>query len=186
MRATRAVDRRNMSATGLQVSLVTADLSSNRSLLMKHMKWLHDTEVTKYLDCRNRTWTEGLLLRWSREISANKHHTMRYIFSGGGPVGTIKASVHPLHGHAEIGYMLGERYTWGCGVATEALRQMVALLDITGVNDLFAGVYGGHAASQKVLEKNGFAECCRMPNKLLLPSGKRDDHVWYRRTSDGQ
>ncbi|KAB2576237.1 putative ribosomal-protein-alanine acetyltransferase [Lasiodiplodia theobromae] len=58
---------------------------------------------------------------------------------------------------AEVGYWLGEA-AWGRGIATEAAAAYVAWVfeTVPGVERLAGCVYGGNAASMRVLEKVGF------------------------------
>lgn len=58
---------------------------------------------------------------------------------------------------AEVGYWLGEA-AWGRGIATEAAAGYVAWVfeTVPGVERLSGCVYGGNAASMRVLEKIGF------------------------------
>jgi RimJ/RimL family protein N-acetyltransferase len=57
---------------------------------------------------------------------------------------------------AQTGYILA-RDAWGVGHATEALRAIVALAAQLGVLRLQALCHLDHSASQRVLEKGGFA-----------------------------
>lgn len=58
-------------------------------------------------------------------------------------------------GEAELGYRIGWAYA-GCGVATEAVRQVCALAHQYGLTRLRAGTAADNHASQKVLLRNGF------------------------------
>jgi RimJ/RimL family protein N-acetyltransferase len=57
---------------------------------------------------------------------------------------------------AATGYILA-RDAWGAGYATEALHAMVELAEHLGVLHLEAQCHPDHVASQRVLEKCGFA-----------------------------
>ena len=69
--------------------------------------------------------------------------------------------IHPQSGveqkNAELGYWLAEPF-WGKGIITEAVKQMVIFAFNTyDINRIFARPFGTNIASQKVLEKAGFA-----------------------------
>ena len=70
-------------------------------------------------------------------------------------IGGIGLSVEPDHPRAELGYWIGVPY-WGNGYATEAARALVAhgFRDLK-LNRIFAGHFGGNAASGRVLQKIG-------------------------------
>ncbi|MEM6713023.1 MAG: GNAT family N-acetyltransferase [Pseudomonadota bacterium] len=83
-------------------------------------------------------------------------------------------------GDNELGYWIGKAH-WGHGIATEAVRQFIALLTKLKVNGpLEAQTVASNLASQRVLEKNGFqfkgeGECLtparstnKVPSKLYL------------------
>lgn len=82
---------------------------------------------------------------------------------------------------AAAGYVLA-RDSWGQGFATEALGAMVSLADQLAVTRLSAQCHPDHAASQAVLEKNGFSLNARFvpasfPN---LGDGLRDSLLFVR------
>jgi RimJ/RimL family protein N-acetyltransferase len=56
-------------------------------------------------------------------------------------------------GHREIGYVVAREH-WGRGIATAALE---LYLEIEPVRPLYAYVAAPNLASQRILEKNGFA-----------------------------
>lgn len=59
---------------------------------------------------------------------------------------------------AEVGYWLGREF-WGQGLASEALRTLLAhAVDDLGFRRFTAGVAEGNPASRRVLEKVGFAD----------------------------
>jgi RimJ/RimL family protein N-acetyltransferase len=57
---------------------------------------------------------------------------------------------------AATGYVLA-RDAWGAGYASEALRAMVTLATELGIRRLYALCHPDHPASQRVLERCGFA-----------------------------
>ena len=96
-----------------------------------------------------------------------------------GSVGfTLKEDVYRKN--AEIGYFIGEEH-WGRGIATEAVRQLVAYIQENfDLVRIYAEVFEYNKASMQVLEKNGFyLECIRkkaaIKNDTIL-----DDYVWVK------
>jgi ribosomal-protein-alanine N-acetyltransferase len=57
---------------------------------------------------------------------------------------------------AATGYVLA-RDAWGHGYATEALTTLMALCEGLGLRRVYALCHAGHTASQRVLQKCGFA-----------------------------
>ena len=58
--------------------------------------------------------------------------------------------------NSELGYWLAEKY-WGKGIMTGAIKQMVEYgFSCFDISRIYAGVFHGNIASQRVLEKAGF------------------------------
>jgi RimJ/RimL family protein N-acetyltransferase len=59
--------------------------------------------------------------------------------------------------HAELGYWIGKPY-WGCGYATEAATALIKHgFEVDGLAYLTAGHFADNPASERVIEKLGFA-----------------------------
>ena len=80
---------------------------------------------------------------------------------------------------AEVGYWLGEAM-WGQGIATCALRLFIpyALASFPVCNRLFAYVDEEHAASIRVLEKNGFRQEGRFVGAAVQRGSLRNQLVF--------
>jgi len=87
---------------------------------------------------------------------------------------------------AEVGYVLAKD-AWGNGYATEALGALVAAAPAIGFGRIYAICHTAHAASARVLEKNGFRaegvlrRHAEFPN---LAPGELLDVLCYGRTLD--
>ncbi len=95
-------------------------------------------------------------------------------------VGAI--GLHPqtdiMKKNAELGYWLGEAY-WGKGIITEAVKQVVKFgFDTFDITRIYARPYGTNTASQKVLEKAGFALESRI-EKIIFKNGEFLDELIY-------
>jgi ribosomal-protein-alanine N-acetyltransferase len=77
------------------------------------------------------------------------------VLTGDGAIAGRVNLVEADGGDAELGYRIGWAYA-GCGVATEAVRQVCALAAGYGLTRLRAGTAADNIASQKVLARNGF------------------------------
>jgi RimJ/RimL family protein N-acetyltransferase len=96
-------------------------------------------------------------------------------------VGIVKA---PIHGHhAKIGYVVHEPF-WGRGIATEAVRQMLATIErMPNVSRVWATCALENPASARVLEKCGFQREGILRNWATYPAhgGKPLDNYSYVR-----
>ncbi len=84
------------------------------------------------------------------------------------------------HGIASVGYSVSEAYR-GLGVATEAVRQIIAIAfdpDGIALDRLEAVAAVENVASRRVLAKAGFREE-GIAEKLLIIDGIRVDHVRF-------
>ncbi len=92
-----------------------------------------------------------------------------------------QSDIHRLN--AELGYWLAEPH-WGKGIISRAIPMAVDFAFATyPIERVFARPYGNNAASQKVLEKNGFI-CEGRFEKVLIKDGEVLDELVYavRRT----
>ena len=84
---------------------------------------------------------------------------------------------------AETGYVLAKD-AWGFGYATEALARVVALAAEVGLRRLHAKCHPEHHASQRILEKCGFAREGLLRRYSELPNlrpGEPSDVLIYAR-----
>ena len=80
--------------------------------------------------------------------------------------------------NAELGYWLAEPF-WGKGIAPRAIAQMVEFgFKNLNINRIFARPFGSNLASQRVLEKAGFALEARF-EKTLIKNGLLEDELVY-------
>jgi [ribosomal protein S5]-alanine N-acetyltransferase len=98
------------------------------------------------------------------------------------PVGSIgfllKDDVYKKN--IEIGYFLGEPY-WGKGIATEAVKQLVALLVADyDVIRIYAAVFENNKGSMRVLEKNGFELEAIHRKSVFKNNVLLDEYVWAK------
>jgi ribosomal-protein-alanine N-acetyltransferase len=98
-----------------------------------------------------------------------------------GVVGIVKASIV---GHrAQVGYVV-DRAFWGRGLATSAVRRLVAMLEATPpVSRIWATCALNNPASARVLEKCGFTFEAVLKNWVIYPAqgGRAFDNYSYVR-----
>lgn len=100
----------------------------------------------------------------------------------GNVVGIVKAAVQ---GHrAQVGYVVDKSH-WGKGFATDAVRQIVAILEARPtISRIWATCALDNLASARVLEKAGFTREAILKNWVIYPAlGDRAvDNYSYLRT----
>ena len=94
---------------------------------------------------------EAFMAHWAR-ILRDETNVIRTILCDGQVAGNIVSFVQS--GEREVGYWIGREF-WGAGIATEALKQFLA---IVRQRPLSAHVAKHNVASLRVLEKCGFVK----------------------------
>ena len=105
---------------------------------------------------------------------------------GGKAVGAI--GVHPQSDinrlNGELGYWLAQEL-WGKGIATEAVRQMVPLaFERLPIERIYARPFGSNLASQRVLQKAGFAFEAHLRGTLIKGDRVEDELIYAVRRAD--
>lgn len=149
-------------------------------------RYASDADVTKYLGWprhQSPADTEGFLkfsaLQWQREGAGPYLIWSR---ADGQLLGGTGLGLEP-NGQAMTGYVLAKD-SWGKGYATEALRAMVEVAADIGIGQLYALCHPEHLASQRVLEKCGFAQDPTWNRQIEFPNlaaGVLQDVRCYRR-----
>ena len=95
-------------------------------------------------------------------------------------VGNIKLGViNFLDKSAHISYFIGDRNSWGKGIATIAIKEVIKIASKEfKLKKLIAGTYSNNIGSIKVLEKNNFTREVVLKNKLIFED-KKYDHFYY-------
>ncbi len=147
-----------------------------------YLAWLNDPETTKYLEIRFTPQTMEDVREYvtsKLRDTVNTKHFGVYDSGGNRLVGTVTLPVINMHHrYADISFVIGHPEATGRGYATEAVHAVVYYaFRVCGLSKLWAGYYDGHAASARVLEKNGFTIEGRMKKKLINHDGERVDHI---------
>jgi RimJ/RimL family protein N-acetyltransferase len=163
------------SAAGISLRLVVLEDCTPR-----YLRWLEDPEVNRYLETR---WSAQSLESIRAFVAAQLAAVDSYLFAieaESEHVGNLKIGpINPHHGCADLSYFIGERASWGRGIATAAIRIASSIaFGPLGLYRLQAGVYASNLGSIRVLEKTGFRQE-GVWRRQLLGLGGREDHVWF-------
>ncbi|GIW41493.1 MAG: N-acetyltransferase [Candidatus Binatia bacterium] len=150
------------------------------------VRYASDPEVTRYLSWpRHRSVADTRrFLAWSRKQWLRWPCGPYLVFGRRGEEllgGT--GLTFESENEASTGYVLA-RDAWGFGYATEALEVMIDLASWLGLVRLLAFCHPDHKASQRVLEKCGFACEGRLEGRCEFPNlspGKSTDVLAYCR-----
>jgi ribosomal-protein-alanine N-acetyltransferase len=162
-------------AAGISLRLVVLDDCTPR-----YLTWLEDPEVNRYLEAR---WRAQSLETIRAFVTAQLAAVDSYLFAieaESAHVGNLKIGpINPDHRCADLSYFIGERASWGRGIATAAIRIASGIaFGLLGLYRLQAGVYASNLGSVRVLEKTGFRHEGAW-RRQLLGVAAREDHVWF-------
>lgn len=166
---------------------------TDRYVTAKYIDWLNDHTVNRYLYAgrepismdeiglpdgkKDKRFAIMSNLRYNQEKNAMVQESEYAHY-----VGTISlAGIDWVCRKAEVGYMIGERTHWGCGLATEVIGLVSDYgFNRLGLHKLEAGVVDGNAGSAKALEKNGFRKYGEIPEDYYLEGKFLKTHRFYR------
>ena len=127
-----------------------------------YCKWLNDTEVNQYMECRFEKATVKKLRDYINDKKNDPDNLLLAIVSKAKNrhIGNIKIGpINHIHKFAKIGIIIGEKSFWRRGFATEAVKLAVDYaFNTLGLHKLTAGVYANNTASVRVFEKSGFVK----------------------------
>ena len=101
---------------------------------------------------------EPFMEHWHNRILPNPSNYARTVTVDGEVAGNLLS--WEMEGHRYVGYWLGREF-WGRGVATEAMKALVAEID---ERPLIGLVVKTNIGSQRVLEKSGFTRIEERPS----------------------
>jgi len=125
-----------------------------------YLGWLHDREVTRYMEVRFQVHTLESLRAYVQTMSADPANLLLAIVlkSSDRHIGNIKLGpINPFHRSGDIGLFIGEKECWGKGYATEAIGLLAEYaFKKLKLHKLTAGCYANNPGSAHAFEKAGF------------------------------
>ncbi len=150
MRPLHPVEGNRLALSGLDVSHAGG----------RYLGWLHDPEVTRFLEAR---LVDYDLDRLSAYIRAENERSDAVLFGmflrqSGQFVGTIKLSnIRTTHRSCNIALMIGDKALWGRGYGTEAIALASGYaFDALNLHKILAGCYANNLASAGAFLKAGY------------------------------
>ena len=133
-----------------------------------YLSWMNDPQITRFLEVRF-TGVKDLaeLQAFVDSMNASPNNYMFGIFRKDDDrhIGNIKLGpIIREHARSEIGYLIGDRSSWGKGYASEAIHRVARFgLDELGLAKIKAGCYEPNVGSVKALLKAGFEHEATVP-----------------------
>jgi RimJ/RimL family protein N-acetyltransferase len=137
----------------------------------RYLSWLHDPEVNRYLEVRLTKHTLESLREWVSDFD-NKLKYLFGIYTKGIDVhiGTVTLyAIHPYHGTAYEGYMVGDKGYWGKGVVLEVLPLIFNFgFNQLGLRKITGGMYLDNVTSIVNCKKLGMKQEACLKSHLRL------------------
>ncbi len=142
-----------------------------------YLSWMRDPVVNQYLESRfSLPECTQDLITFIEYINATPDSLLCGIFLREDlrHIGNIKIGpVVTRHARSEIGYLIGDRESWGKGYASEAIREICQYgFKDFGLAKITAGVYETNTGSAKALIKAGFVHEATIPSHVIC-EGRR-------------
>lgn len=148
-----------------------------------YLGWLQDPEISQWLETRWTPQTNETMRAFVSEAVADRETLLMAMIRmrDGAHVGNIKLGpINTNHMCADLSYFVGDRGSWGRGLATEAIMMMVGLaFEELGLHRVQAACYAGNGGSARALEKAGFRSEGSWRQRLLGADGNWHDQLWF-------
>lgn len=125
-----------------------------------YLAWLLDPEVNRYLETRHSEQTIELIQGFVAGVNSrpNEHLFGMFRRDDGRHIGNIKVGpISALHRRGDVSLFIGDRASWGQGLATEAIAAIsIYAFDTLGVAKLASGMYANNQGSYRAFIKAGY------------------------------
>jgi RimJ/RimL family protein N-acetyltransferase len=127
-----------------------------------YRSWMNDPAVMQYTESRFQTHSLEQIRDYVAVVQEDFGSRFFAIIEkeSGKHIGNIKIShIHPVHRHADVGIIIGDKESWGKGYATESLRLIACYAqESLQLRKLTAGIYANNTGSVQAFLKAGFTE----------------------------
>lgn len=126
----------------------------------QYQAWMNDPAVMQYTESRFQAYSLEQIRDYVRSVQADSSSRFFAIIEKetGKHIGNVKIGhIHPVHRHADVGIIIGDKASWGKGYASESL-QLIAWYarEQLQLRKLTAGIYANNLGSLQAFLKAGF------------------------------
>ena len=126
----------------------------------QYQAWMNDPAVMQYTESRFQTHSLEQIRQYVASVQADPSSRFFAIIEheSGKHIGNIKIGhIHPVHRHADVGIIIGDKASWGKGYATESLQLVAGFAGRNlKLHKLTAGIYANNLGSLQAFLKAGF------------------------------
>ncbi len=127
--------------------------------------WLHDEEITQFLEIRWRTFTLEEIKDYVKAMNESPNDFLFGIFlmENAEHIGNIKVGeINQIHRFGDVGLIIGNKNMWGKGYGTEAIKLATQYaFEELNLNHLKAGLYADNTGCYKAFLKADYREVGR-------------------------
>jgi RimJ/RimL family protein N-acetyltransferase len=162
---------------GDKVRLVPLDRDKH---LENAVSWLNDPEVTQWLEVGDWPITRGSEETYF-EAADGDDSEVRFAVESlqGEHIGFC--GIHRIDWPSRVGFtgsLIGRRDLWGQGYGTDLARVRARYaFDVLGLRMLISEVMAGNPASVRMLERAGYREAARVPNRYWKRGAHHDQII---------
>ena len=152
---------------------ITLKILEQSDVTSAYVSWLSDPQVVRFSDNQYRNVSVESQKKFVQSCIDSSYIILWGIFFENLHIGNVALdNINFNHLRAEVTYILGDTNYWGRGIATYAVKFIIAYArKELALRKLYAGVAEENIASIKVLQKCGF-----------LQEAKRESHLYYNNT----
>ncbi len=165
---------------------VVLSLLRESDVSQSYLQWMHNPEVTQYLESRWRTYSlEDLIFYVKQMNESSRDFLFGILVEGYGHVGNIKiGGIDWKHRYGDMGLIIGESSVWGKGIGSRAISLACEYaFQELGLRKIIAGIYEPNVGSRRTFEKAGFVLAGRFTNHRLF-QGKYVDQLIMERLAN--
>lgn len=125
----------------------------------RYAGWLADPVVNQFMESRHQVWSVDSLKKYVNENNSASDTYLLGIFNDqDSHIGNIKLGpIHPIHQVAYLSLFIGEKSSWGKGIATDAISLMCRFgFEKCNLYKISAGMYMKNTGSLQAFLKAGF------------------------------
>ena len=128
----------------------------------EYVGWLNDPAVNQYLEVRFLKHDMDNVRKYIAQVNQDPDSVQFGMIrkDAGRHIGNIKLGpINRIHMIGEIGLMIGDKSSWGQGIATEAIKLITEYgFKVLKLHKITAGAYEPNRGSVKAFLKAGFSE----------------------------
>ena len=141
-------------------------------------KWKNDEEIYKYLGGGYRPTSISQQKKWIEILTENTTENQRYMIldENNNKVGFIGLyNISPIHRTCSLGLYIGEKDSWGKGIATRAYKALENYAKkYLNIRKIHLEVVEKNEGAVKLYQKLGFEVCGRYQNERFI-NGKYEN-----------